>query len=187
MPRDTYHVKVSSMKWLIKSGISRSPDSILILQNWYYKIVNHVLVSLWIAQFDQIRILHANDPKLKVRKMWQLASKKALRKTEDERRPSWAQRFQHIEPLTAIRLRYNADKSIWVQDHIQVKIEARFLKHHSVEPSVDEVLKGNCNTRGYNFWSKKYVEEVITWIWSHVIINFSNLHFSILTVRSSNS
>lgn len=58
--------------------------------------------------------------------MWQLASKKALRKTEDERRPSWAQRFQHIEPLTAIRLRYNADKSIWVQDHIQVKIEARF-------------------------------------------------------------
>ena len=47
--------------------------------------------------------------------MWQLASKKALRKTEDERRPSWAQ-----------RLRYNANKSIWVEDEIQVKIEAGF-------------------------------------------------------------
>ena len=58
--------------------------------------------------------------------MWQLASKKALRKTEDERRPSWARRFQQIEPLAAVRLRYNADKSIWVQDDIQVKIEARF-------------------------------------------------------------
>ena len=58
------------------------------------------------AQFDQIRVLHANDTKLKVRKMWQLASKKALRKTEDERRPSWAQRFKNIEPLNAVRLRY---------------------------------------------------------------------------------
>ena len=78
------------------------------------------------AQFDQIRLLHANDPKLKVRKMWQLASKKALRKTEDERRPSWAQRFKNIEPMNALRLRYNANKSIWVEDEIQVKIEAGF-------------------------------------------------------------
>ena len=102
-----------------------------------------ILVSLWKAQFDQIRILHANDPKLKVKKLWQLASKKALRKTEDERRPSWAQRFQHIEPMTAVRLRYNADKSIWVQDDIQVKIEAGFQfgtskNVASVAPSVDE-------------------------------------------------
>ena len=93
---------------------------------WAMLVQILIHVSLCKAQFDQIRILHANDPKLKVRKMWQLASKKALRKTEDERRPSWAQRFQHIEPLTAVRLRYSADKSIWVQDDIQVKIEAGF-------------------------------------------------------------
>ena len=58
--------------------------------------------------------------------MWQLASKKALRKTEDERRPSWAQRFKNIEPMNALRLRYNANKSIWVEDEIQVKIETGF-------------------------------------------------------------
>ena len=58
--------------------------------------------------------------------MWQLASKKALRKTEDERRPSWAQRFKNIEPMNALRLRYNANKSIWVEDDIQIKIEVGF-------------------------------------------------------------
>ena len=44
--------------------------------------------------------------------MWQLASKKAIRKTEDERlkrilgpNESWAERFENIEPLQAVRLR----------------------------------------------------------------------------------
>lgn len=126
MRRDTYHVKVSFTKWLTKSGISERN-----LTKRRYTLM--LIKSLSKAQFDQIRILHANDPKLKVRKMWQLASKKALRKTEDERRPSWAQRFQHIEPLAAVRLRYNADKSIWVQDDIQVKIEAGFRNFHSMD------------------------------------------------------
>jgi len=70
------------------------------------------------AQVEQIkRIADANS---KIKKLWKLESRKALRKSESD---SWAEIFEDIKPYKATRLRYNAAKETWLEDKIQIKIE----------------------------------------------------------------
>ena len=63
-----------------------------------------------------------SDANSKIKKLWKLESRKALRKSESD---SWADIFENLEPYKASRLRYNATKETWLEDKIQIKIESK--------------------------------------------------------------
>ena len=66
--------------------------------------------------------LSSSDANSKIKKLWKLESRKALRKSESD---SWADIFENLEPYKASRLRYNATKETWLEDKIQIKIEPK--------------------------------------------------------------
>ena len=66
--------------------------------------------------------LSSSDANSKIKKLWKLESRKALRKSESD---SWADIFENLEPYKASRLRYNATKETWLKDKIQIKIESK--------------------------------------------------------------
>lgn len=66
--------------------------------------------------------LSSSDANSKIKKLWKLESRKALRKSESD---SWADIFENLEPYKASRLRYNATKETWLEDKIQIKIESK--------------------------------------------------------------
>ena len=60
------------------------------------------------------------DKSEKVKKLWKLESRKALRNSECD---PWEEWFQDLTPFRAIRLRYNAAGETWVEDEIQIKLQ----------------------------------------------------------------
>lgn len=71
---------------------------------------------------DLPTIRPSSDANSKIKKLWKLESRKALRKSESD---SWADIFENLEPYKASRLRYNATKETWLEDKIQIKIEPK--------------------------------------------------------------
>ena len=74
--------------------------------------------------------LSSSDANSKIKKLWKLESRKALRKSESD---SWADIFENLEPYKASRLRYNATKETWLEDKIQIKIEPKTFNEGKIE------------------------------------------------------
>lgn len=88
--------------------------------------------------------LSSSDANSKIKKLWKLESRKALRKSESD---SWADIFENLEPYKASRLRYNATKETWLEDKIQIKIEPKTFNEGTkiIHSSIQKFLR--CNAR----------------------------------------
>ena len=93
----------------------------------------------------------SSDANSKIKKLWKLESRKALRKSESD---SWADIFENLEPYKASRLRYNATKETWLEDKIQIKIEPKTFN------------EGKIIFKHFNFQRPSYVGRNRTFIMS---------------------
>ena len=106
------------------------------------------IIDLWTKK-PSIRL--SSDANSKIKKLWKLESRKALRKSESD---SWADIFENLEPYKASRLRYNATKETWLEDKIQIKIEPKTFN------------EGKIIFKHFNFQRPSYVGRNRTFIMS---------------------